>query len=154
MRYYLIPKFFPEILVILERFFLLFCSSGGRGFQASQVVLLGKGQPTLIRWAFVFLDSIEFLLPILPFEFPLEQPSISILWTISLSRQPVFKQWKETRDPPNLVTVPSTFAHDFYRNLSKHFHVVSKSLTATILPIRTSVKLSRPKVSRNIGYGK
>lgn len=77
----------------------------------------------------MFLDSIEFLLPILPFEFPLEQPSISILWTISLSRQPVFKQWKETRDPPNLVTVPlnlcSRFLSKFVETFSRGFEIIN-----------------------------
>lgn len=85
--YYLIPKFFFKILIDMansRKIFPFFSVlAGGGGFQARQVVLVGKGQPTLIRWAFVFLDSIEFLLPILLFEFPLEQPSISILWTIS-----------------------------------------------------------------------
>lgn len=98
------------------------------GFSGQPSFVAREDYPLMVRWAFVFLHSIEFLLPLFPSEFPLEQLRSPFCGSLPFSWRRV--QTLE-RHGISLSSLPSHFwlrllpETSFCRNLSKRFAIVN-----------------------------
>lgn len=164
-RYYLIPKFFPKFFIlviskrILERFFFLFCSRGGGGFQASQVA---RQRPANLN-TYVELSCFSIRLNFFSlfcrsnfrwnsFRSPFCGPLAFLVNSCSSSG-------KRQKIPLPLPCYCPLYLRFLSKTLSKFvetfprgFEIINADNPET-LSIRTSVKLSQPNVSRNKDTG-